>query len=104
MVGRKLDEELAGDRVQGAQNVEALPARCGRDQEPDEAPDKAEQGAEDKGGGVDEEDLPLAAAGFFQTRQELCFLKSSCASTSAFAGTCPTLRQRNPSERRNRRT
>ena len=67
-----------GDGIQGAQDVEALAARR-RNEEPDETPDETEKGAEDKVGGVDKEDFSLAAAGLFQTRQELFFLKAFCA-------------------------
>ena len=47
-------------------------------------------------GGINEKDGSQTSSSLVQTRLQLFFLKSACASTSASAGICPTFRYSMP--------
>jgi hypothetical protein len=89
-----------GDGVQGGQDIEALPTTGSLDKDAREAPEKAQERLQDEMSSIDKEEVTETGFGFIQAGFELFFRKSACASGSALAGICPTLRRFMPNRRR----
>jgi hypothetical protein len=97
-------QQFMGDRIEGSQDIKTFSPRWSFDEQATHRPEIAQQGRQDKMGGIHKKDGSCAGRGFRQSRLQLFFLKASCVLASPLAGIMPTFRGRIPSERRNWRT